>query len=178
MLVEKLATPDVISCERFELRPVRVSDQGLIGHYAADLRLAKMTPNIPNPVPPGWAEAFVARTLKDDEDIDRWVLDGTCSGRPEVMGVISLQKMDRAQSEISYWVAPAFWNTGIASAAVRGVIDANPQGVQTMFASVFQDNPASARVLTNAGFEYIGDAEAFCVARNSKVSTWTYLKKL
>ena len=53
MLVEKLATPDVISCERFELRPVRVSDQGLIGHYAADLRLAKMTPNITNIVDPG-----------------------------------------------------------------------------------------------------------------------------
>jgi len=42
---------------------------------------------------------------------------------------------------------------------------------------VFQDNPASARVLTNCGFEYIGDAEAFSVARNAKVPTWTYLRK-
>ena len=47
-----------------------------------------------------------------------------------------------------------------------------------MFASVFQDNQASARVLTNCGFAYIGDAEAFSVARNTCVPTWTYLKKL
>ena len=40
------------------------------------------------------------------------------------------------------------------------------------------DNPASARVLTNTGFEYLGDAEAFSVARGSTVPTWTYLKRL
>ena len=47
-----------------------------------------------------------------------------------------------------------------------------------MFASVFQDNPASARVLTNCGFEYLGDAESFSVARGATVPTWTYSRKL
>ena len=47
-----------------------------------------------------------------------------------------------------------------------------------MFASVFQDNPASAKVLTNCGFDYIGDAESYSVARGSQVPTWTYLRKL
>jgi RimJ/RimL family protein N-acetyltransferase len=51
-------------------------------------------------------------------------------------------------------------------------------GNATMFASVFQDNPASARVLVNCGFAYIGDAEAYSVSRTSKVPTWTYLKNL
>ena len=32
--------------------------------------------------------------------------------------------------------------------------------------------------LTNAGFEYIGDAEAFSVARGTPVPTWTYLRRL
>jgi RimJ/RimL family protein N-acetyltransferase len=75
-------------------------------------------------------------------------------------------------------VAPAFWNTGLASEAVRALVEANPMGNKTMFASVFQDNPASAKVLVNCGFEYIGDAESFSIARNAKVPTWTYLKKL
>ncbi|MEO1239851.1 MAG: GNAT family N-acetyltransferase, partial [Pseudomonadota bacterium] len=92
--------------------------------------------------------------------------------------LISLQRMDREQSEVSYWVAPAFWNTGLASEAVRGLIASNPQKARTYFASVFQDNPGSARVLTNAGFNYIGDAEAFSVARGQTVPTWTYLLKL
>ena len=86
--------------------------------------------------------------------------------------------MDRAQSEVGYWVAPPFWNTGLASDAVKALVEANPLGDATMFASVFQDNQASARVLTNCGFAYIGDAEAFSVARNTCVPTWTYLKKL
>jgi len=75
-------------------------------------------------------------------------------------------------------VAPAFWNTGLASDAVRAIIAANPQASRTIFASVFQDNPASARVLTNAGFAYIGDAEEYSVSRNTTVPTWTYSLRL
>ena len=86
--------------------------------------------------------------------------------------------MDRAQSEVAFWVAPAFWNLGLASEAVQALVAANPQGDKTMFAEAFQDNPQSARVLTNAGFQYLGDAESFSVARNACVPTWTYVKKL
>jgi RimJ/RimL family protein N-acetyltransferase len=60
---------------------------------------------------------------------------------------------------------------------VRAPVRANPQGNRTIFAEVFQDNPGSARVLTNCGFEYLGDAETFSVARNARVPTWTYLRK-
>jgi RimJ/RimL family protein N-acetyltransferase len=97
---------------------------------------------------------------------------------PEVLGVISLKQMDRDQSEIGYWVAPAFWNTGYASEAVQALISANPLKNKAIFAQVFQDNPGSARVLTNCGFGYLGDAESFSVARNARVQTWTYLKKM
>jgi len=92
--------------------------------------------------------------------------------------VIELHQMDRGQSEIRYWVAPTMWNTGIASEVVRALIAANPQANATIFASVFQDNPSSARVLVNAGFEYLGDAESYSVARSAALPTWTYLKKL
>jgi hypothetical protein len=54
----------------------------------------------------------------------------------------------------------------------------HPQKSRTIFAGVFQDNPGSARVLTNCGFACTGDAESFSVARNARVPTWTYLKKL
>lgn len=167
-----------ITTDRFVLRPLRVSDQGLIAHHAGDKRVACMTGSIPHPYPPGAAEAFIARALDEDRTVDTWAIDGTLSEAPELMGVISLKRMDRNQSEIGYWVAPAFWNTGLASDAVKALVEANPMDNATMFASVFQDNAASARVLTNCGFEYIGDAESFCVARQATVPTWTYLKQL
>jgi len=167
-----------VETERFVLRPLRVSDAGLIDHYASDKRVALMTTSIPHPLPPGATDAFVARAHALDRDKDVWVMDGTAVDGPEVMGVISLDRMDRNQSEVGYWVAPPFWNTGLASDAVKALVEANPLGNKTLFASVFQDNPASARVLTHCGFEYIGDAESFSLARNATVQTWTYLKRM
>ena len=178
MILEKITPPAFIVTDRFSLRAVRRSDVGLFAMYAGDRRVAEATQGIPHPLPPGAAEAFVTRAMAAATDEDIWVMDGTPSGLPEVLGVISLKKMDRAQSEIAFWVAPAFWNLGLASEAVQALVAANPQGDKTMFAEAFQDNPQSARVLTNAGFQYLGDAESFSVARNACVPTWTYVKKL
>jgi RimJ/RimL family protein N-acetyltransferase len=178
MILEKIAPEAVIVTDRFTLRPARKSDAGLFALYAGDRRVAEATQGIPHPLPPGAAEAFCARAMATNADEDIWVMDGSRSGLPEVLGVMSLKKMDRAQSEVAFWVAPAFWNHGIASEAVQALVNANPQRNATMFAEAFQDNPGSARVLTNAGFQYLGDAESFSVARGQTVPTWTYIRKL
>ena len=115
------------------------------------------------------------RARAAERSFDVWVMDGLAGGQAGVVGLVSLTPMERAQSEIKFWAAPAFWNTGFASEAVRAVVAANPQGARTLFAEVFQDNAASARVVNNAGFEYLGDAEAFSVARDATVPTWTYV---
>lgn len=178
MKLDPIINQPVVETDRFDLRPLRRSDQGLIELYGGDERVARMTTSIPHPLPPGTAEAFVARAMADDREEDIWAMDGIKSGGAEVMGLISLQKMDRNQSEVGYWVAPIYWNTGLASEAVAALVDANPLGNGTMFASVFQDNPASAQVLVHCGFNYLGDAESFSVARDATVPTWTYSRKL
>jgi RimJ/RimL family protein N-acetyltransferase len=176
--LEHILLQPVIEAGRFILRPLRRSDAGLIALYTSDKRVAEGTRTIAHPLPPGAAEAFVARALSDKRDDNIWVIDGSAHGDAEVLGLVSLTNIDRDQSEITYWVAPGMWNTGIASEAVAAIVAANPLVVRTLFAEVFQDNPGSARVLTNCGFEYLGDAEAFSVARNAKVPTWTYLRKM
>lgn len=178
MKLDTISSQPVIAAERFDLRPIRKSDAGLIALYTADLRVAEATRSIPHPLPPGATEAYIARVTGAGTDEDVWVLDGSGHGLGEVLGAIGLKLMDRDQYEIGYWVAPAFWNTGFASEAVRVLLEANPKGARTIFAEVFQDNPVSARVLTNFGFEYLGDAETFSVARDARVPTWTYLRKL
>ena len=178
MTIESPITQPVIEAGRFDLRPLRASDEGLVALYAGDERVATMTSSIPHPLPPGTIEAFISRSQAQDRVEDVWAIDGTKSDGPEVMGVISLKRVEQGQSEIGYWVAPAFWNTGLASAAVEALLQANPHACRTFFASVFQDNPASARVLTNSGFAYLGDAETFSVARGANVPTWTYSRKV
>ena len=171
-------TQPVVASGRFSLRPLHQSDVGLIDHYASDKRVASMTSRIAHPLPPGASQVFVDRAQAADRDEYVWAMDGTVADGPELMGLISLKQVDIDQSEVGYWVAPPFWNTGLASDAVQALIDANPLNNKTIFASVFQDNPASARVLTHCGFEYIGDAESFSIARNATVQTWTYLKRM
>ncbi|MDO5646833.1 GNAT family N-acetyltransferase [Paracoccus sp. (in: a-proteobacteria)] len=168
----------VIETERFVLRPLRPSDAGLIAHYTADQRVAQGTRAIPHPLPPGASESFVARSLAADRAEDVWAIDGSAHKLAELLGVVSLTRIDGAQSELGFWVGAGFWNTGIATKAVAALVAANPHQSRTLFAEAFQDNPGSARVLTNSGFVYLGDAESWSVARNARVPTWTYLRKM
>ncbi|MEM7711123.1 MAG: GNAT family N-acetyltransferase [Pseudomonadota bacterium] len=168
----------VAGTDRLRLRPVRRDDMGLIELYTADRRVAEMTATIPHPLPPGATDAFVTRCLAGDGDEVVWAMDATAAGLDPMVGLISLQRLDRDQAEIGYWVGPVVWNTGLATEALRALMEANPLGNSQVFGKVFQDNPASARVLTNAGFDYIGDAEAFCVARAAVLPQWTYVRQM
>ena len=178
MDMTKIVQQPVVESERFVLRPLRRADQGMIDLFGGDARVARMTTSLPHPLPPGLSEALVSRAMADDRDADVWAIDGQKTGAKEFMGLITLTKLDRNQSEVTYWVAPPYWNTGIASEALSVLVGTNPLGNDTMFATAFQDNPASARVLIQCGFEYLGDAETFCVARDTNVPTWTYSRTL
>ncbi|MDF1620059.1 GNAT family N-acetyltransferase [Pseudothioclava nitratireducens] len=178
MFQEAISAQPVIEAERFVLRPLRKSDAGLIAMYTSDKRVAEGTRAIPHPLPPGAAENFIARAMAEDRNEDVWVLDGSSHGLAEVLGVVSLERIEDGQSEVGFWVGAGFWNTGFASEAVAALVAANPHNDRTLLAEVFQDNPGSARVLTNCGFEYLGDAESWSLARGAHVPTWTYLKKM
>lgn len=167
-----------IEAEHFTLRAPRSSDVGLLSLYASDKRVAEASRSLPHPLPPGSTEAFIARSLDPKVPLYTFIIDGTVASNSEVLGVMQLKPLERDQSEVSFWVAPSFWGTGIASSALKALVAANPLGDKTMFAEIFQDNQASARVVTNAGFEYLGDAETFSVARGARVPTWTYVCKL
>ena len=159
-MIEQPISQCVMTTKRLSLRPLRLSDAGLLTLHASDERVARNTTTIPHPLPPGGTEAFINQSMAAGRTEDVWAMDGSSVGLPELLGVIGLERMDHEQSEIGYWVAPAFWNGGLASEAVEAIVETNPHGARTLFASVFQDNPASARVLINAQFEYLGDAEA------------------
>lgn len=171
-------TQPEIRAERFLLRPLRVSDEGPIQHYSSDRRVACGTRAIPHPLPPGAAAQYVARAMSPDRHEDVWAIDASESGLGELLGVVSLTRIEPEQSELGFWIGSGFWNTGLATEAVQALVNANPHGSRTLFAEAFQDNPGSAKVLTNAGFAYLGDAESWSVARNARVSTWTYLRQM
>lgn len=166
---------------RLVLRRLQPADAGLIGLYASDARVAKMTTTIPHPFPPGQAEAYVERLLARPGRETVWAIDSRAEQEASVehenglIGVIGLKVLGDGSAEITYWLAPAFWGTGYASEAVAALLgEAGRRGLPALVAQVFQDNVAAARVLSHAGFAYIGEGEAFSVARNAMVPTFRY----
>ncbi len=75
----------------------------------------------------------------------------------EAAGGISLQLQEdvaRRSAEIGYWLGEPFWGRGVATLAVRAVVEyafASFDLVR-LHASVFEWNAASSRVLEKAGF--------------------------
>ena len=173
-LLPPLPVP-VIAGDRLRLRALDPADAPALARHAGDRRVAEGTRSIPHPLPPGAEDGFIAAALAPDRDEDVWAIEAEAG----LVGVISLKPLDRGQSQIGFWIAPEAWGAGLASAAVRALVAANPHRARTLFAEAFQDNPASARVLAHAGFDYIGAAEAPCAARGGRtVPTWTYLRRM
>ena len=170
--------PELIT-PRLRLRRLSPSDAGLIHLYASDARVARMTTSIPHPAPPGSAEAFVERAMRAGAAETVWALDAGEDRENGLIGLISLKRAAENVGEIGYWVAPAFWNAGYASEAVDAVVrEAARQGYAALTAEVFQDNLASARVLTRAGFGYVGEGESYSVARGAMTPVFRYLREL
>lgn len=61
-------------------------------------------------------------------------------------------------AEVGYWVGRPWWNQGIATEALRQIIDYcfNEKGFHTLWADYRPDNPASGRVLQKCGFRDTG----------------------
>ncbi|MGB0497973.1 MAG: GNAT family N-acetyltransferase, partial [Rubricella sp.] len=116
-------TAPVIETKRLTLRPLRMSDAGLLALYAGDERVARMTTRIPHPYPPGAAEAFIERHLESAAALDTvWVMDGTKSDASELIGLISTNRDRDFGEEVGYWVGPAFWGAGYAQEALAAII--------------------------------------------------------
>ncbi|MBP7000438.1 GNAT family protein [Amaricoccus sp.] len=163
--------PELVTA-RLRLRPLDRADAGLIHLYASDARVAAMTTSIPHPYPPGSAEALVARAVAGERETV-WALD--TGGENGLIGLISAKPAGEGVVELGYWVAPAFWNAGFAGEAIEAVAaELLRDGAVALTAEVFQDNLASARVLTRAGFAYEGEGETHSVARAAMVPTFRY----
>ena len=165
--------PPSLSTARLRMRPLRRSDASLLRLHAGEAAVARMTSSIPHPYPPGAAEAFIERAATTAAGA-AWAIDGAGMGLPELVGTLELRRPGGQGAEIGYWIAPPFWNEGLAQEAVGAVIEAEPFGRVPVFGSVFRDNPASARVLEAQGFERAGGGETYSVARGETVGTWVY----
>jgi RimJ/RimL family protein N-acetyltransferase len=172
---ETILQPIDIETERLRLRRLRLSDAALIDLYASDRRVAWMTERVPHPYPPGLAASFIERVAAGTVDETGWAIDTGDDAGNGLIGTIMLRLDAPGSARVGYWLAPAFWGTGYATEALDALVGfARQAGLGQLTARVFQDNPASVKVLLHAGFSYVDDGEVFSLARNTVVPTHNY----
>jgi RimJ/RimL family protein N-acetyltransferase len=136
------------------LRPFAIEDVPEITRLlSAGPEISVRTARIPFPYTEEDARKFLIHVLEQGERAYALTVDGDLVGAIGMMG-------DGAEVEIGYWVGKEYWHRGYATEAVSRLIDlARERGVTRMFAHVFPDNGASARVLEKNGFLFEGEIE-------------------
>ncbi|RPF72660.1 N-acetyltransferase [Aurantiacibacter spongiae] len=135
------------------LRPAWSEDVGELTAAIAHESVARMLARLPWPYDEADAHAFVAQ--RRNPHLPSLVV--TVPGaRGAIVGGVGLHD-EAGEAHVGYWVTPPAWGCGIATEALRGMADlAKLCGHARLVARHAIDNPASGRVLRNAGFRPTG----------------------
>ena len=136
------------------LRPPKVIDAPALADEADDYRVARtLRDYFPHPYSVDDALRFIEEAQAKTGPATQFVIeaDGEVAG---IMGLFVGEDVYRRNGEIGYWLGRRWWGRGIATAAVRLVVDYafGQLGLTRVYAEVFGTNVASLRVLEKAGF--------------------------
>jgi RimJ/RimL family protein N-acetyltransferase len=159
-----------LSTARLTLRPPTSDDAPRIAALANDFDVVKTTGGMPFPYRLADAEAYLARCQAADPA--RETVFGVDREGDGLVGVLGFQPTGELAPEVGYWLGKPYWGQGIASEALAAAMtwarDAWQQ--RCVLACHHDDNPASGRVLSRAGFLYTGRVEMKpCRARGEDV---------
>jgi RimJ/RimL family protein N-acetyltransferase len=139
------------------VRGFTAGDLDAIVKHGDNPRVARtLRDRFPHPYTRADAATFLASVWRQQPESDFAI-----ATRAEAIGGIGAHRLSdvhRLSAEIGYWLGEAYWGRGIATLAVRALSDwlFATTDVERLFASVFEINPASARVLEKAGYRYEG----------------------
>ncbi|OIJ86619.1 GNAT family N-acetyltransferase [Streptomyces colonosanans] len=123
------------------------------------LRMAAFTPE--DPADRARFDAHWERIRAASDITARTVLaDGAVVGNAAVYG-------EPGEREVTYWIDRACWGRGIATTALRILLEQVPE--RPLYARAAADNAASRRVLEKCGFEETARARGFAQARGSEI---------
>ncbi|MBS7538465.1 GNAT family N-acetyltransferase [Ancylobacter lacus] len=160
-ILAESCTP-VLETSRLVLRAPRIEDMAWIAELADNRKVAEMTANIPHPYGMADAAAFIANLPKGRDCVTFAIFlktDGSNPiGPPIPVGMCGFVRRGDEAPEIGYWLGESYWDRGIATEAVRALIDYafGELGLEALVAAARVVNPASRRVIEKCGFQWTG----------------------
>lgn len=141
----------------WQIRDYHRDDKAALLRYADNPAIAgQLRDRFPTPYTARDADRWLDRVLESPDQPDFAI----ASARELVGGIgLALQEdVHRRSAEIGYWLGEPFWGRGIATRAVRALTGwaFAELDLARIYATVFANNPASARVLEKAGYRLEG----------------------
>jgi len=153
----------VLRTARLVLRPFRSADAERVRSLIDDPEIARNTLTIPHPYPAGLAEQWIS-THAPDWSSGRKGVWAVCLADGELVGACGLHfEPAHKRAELGYWIARGHWGRGIATEAVRALVEHafDDLALERVYAHHFTWNPASGRVLEKAGLRREGLLRAY-----------------
>ena len=145
----------IAASEICTLRHLEKEDLIVFANFANNPKIAiNLRDGFPNPYNIGHAEFFYKQIDSQNPKTFFAIEYQKC-----FTGMISLMPLSdvyRKNAEIGYWLAEPFWNKGIATSAVKLIVEWGWKNldISRIQTGVFSYNLASARVLEKAGFNF------------------------
>ncbi|MDR1341892.1 MAG: GNAT family N-acetyltransferase [Prevotellaceae bacterium] len=158
-------------CSSFMLREWQLSDAASLAENASNIHVrSSLHDYFPYPYSEEEGKQFIGMALSKPRPATDMaiVVDGKAVG-----GIsIALQTdVERISAEIGYWLGENYWNRGIMTEAVKEMASyafLNFLQLRKIYATIFDFNIASQRVLQKAGFEREGILKQAAI-KNGKV---------
>ena len=148
----------ILEAETIRMRPLERGDAPHILALASAAEIAENT-FVPHPYPPEAALEFIDKTRERwryDEGFTFAIIDKSADEFVGAMGIHPEEKHRAA--EVGYWIGKPFWGRGLATAALRLIIQFGFEqlGLNRIQAGHFRQNTASGRVMQKANMRYEG----------------------
>lgn len=165
----------MIRTERLLLRPVQMRDAAELAQAFNTPSLARQTGTIPYPVTADYLRLRIRHWIKCQGN-SQFGFAVRRGGR--VIGQLGFGHVVNRRWNLGYSLAQPLWGMGLGTEAVQAFcfFGFRTLKIKEIEASVFIDNPASAKVLEKIGFQgTVGRASEWSVARGVRVPVNNYV---
>lgn len=151
----------------FHLRKWQITDvQSLAYHLNNKHIWDYCRDRLPYPYTEADASTFIEHAMQQKEQSEFCIeVRGEAVGN---IGFVRAQDVERYNAEVGYWLAEKYWRLGITTDALKLAISQYLQhtDIVRLYATVFETNPASMRVLEKAGFKKACTLHKACFKNN------------
>lgn len=156
---------DILVTKRLTLRPPLEVDAEAIARELNNPNVSRMLSKVPAPYHEADAMEWLKRIQQKPDSCFFSIY------RQTLLGVVSVDKRDDIYN-LGYWLGEDHWGQGYMSEAARAVLSYafRVLGCETIQSGAYEDNPASAQILDNLGFEATRTIVDFNATRNCDVA--------